>query len=88
MAFYLYILYSENRNRYYVGQTEDLAIRLKSHMSGISPYTASSKDWQLVYQEEYLTRAEAIKRENQIKRKKSKKYIEHLIGGISSAGPD
>ncbi|HCW09351.1 MAG TPA: excinuclease ABC subunit C [Cytophagales bacterium] len=77
--FYVYILYSEQADRYYVGQTYNLDTRLKSHLSGISGYTSMTDDWQLVYSEEFATRNEAIKRENEIKRKKSRKYIEWLI---------
>ncbi len=35
--------------------------------------------WRLVYFEMFETRTEAIKRENEIKSKKSRKYIEVLI---------
>ena len=75
----VYILYSQTLDRYYVGQSEDLDKRLLSHFSGISPYTSIAKDWQLVYKERFNTRNEAIRRENEIKRKKSRKYIVWLI---------
>mgnify|MGYP005749524153 FL=1 len=39
--------------------------------------------WEVKYKEEHSTRSEAVKREVEIKKKKSKKYIEQLI---SSAG--
>jgi predicted GIY-YIG superfamily endonuclease len=52
---------------------------LKSHLAGISGYTSVAKDWKMVYTEIFETRIEAIKRENQIKKKKSRKYIEWLI---------
>ncbi|HCW09350.1 MAG TPA: excinuclease ABC subunit C [Cytophagales bacterium] len=77
--FYVYILYSEQADRYYVGQTDNLDTRLQSHLSGISGYTSMTDDWKLVYAEEFTTRKEAIQRENEIKRKKSRKYIEWLI---------
>ena len=74
--FYVYILYSKSLDRYYVGHSEDLNKRLASHLAGISPYTSVAKDWQLVFKEELNSRSEAIRRENEIKRKKSRKYIE------------
>jgi len=79
IVFYIYILYSAKVNKYYVGQTDNIDSRLKSHNSGISPYTKIANDWQLVYSESYQTRKEAIQRENEIKRKKSRLYIERLI---------
>ena len=77
--FYVYIIHSKTANKYYVGQTENLEKRLISHLSGISKYTSISTDWILVYTESFATRNEAIRRENEIKKKKSKKYIEWLI---------
>ena len=35
--------------------------------------------WKIVYKEKYNTKSEAMKREYEIKRKKSRKYIESLI---------
>ena len=87
--YYVYILYSKQVDRYYVGQTEDVGKRIQSHLSGISKYTSIANDWIEVYSEVFETRKEAIKRENEIKEKKSRKYIEWLIQSRgSSAGPD
>ena len=77
--FYIYIIYSEKVNKYYVGQTENIEERMISHNSSISKYTSISDDWNLVYTESFDTRNEAIQRENEIKKKKSRKYIEWLI---------
>jgi len=77
--FYIYIIYSEKIDKYYVGQTENVEQRLFSHSIGISTYTSISDDWKLVYTESFETRNEAIRRENEIKKKKSRKYIEWLI---------
>jgi putative endonuclease len=75
----VYILYSKQVDRYYVGQTDDIGKRLLSHLSGASKYTSIAADWIEVYSEVFESRVEAIKRENEIKRKKSRKYIEWLI---------
>jgi putative endonuclease len=69
--FYLYILYSSTKNKYYVGQTENIETRVEHHNSGISRYTSITNDWILVYSESFETRNESIKRENEIKRKKA-----------------
>jgi putative endonuclease len=75
MPFYVYILYSNEINKYYVGQSDDVDERLKSHLAGISGYTSVAADWKITYTETFVTREEAIKRENQIKRKKSRKTL-------------
>jgi len=77
--FYIYIIYSKKADRYYVGQTDDIANRLLAHQSGISKYTSIADDWILMYSELFETRNEAIIRENEIKKKKSRKYVEWLI---------
>ena len=79
MAFFVYILYSKKADKFYVGETENVQERIKSHLAGISRYTSIADDWVLVHSEEFPTRLEAIKREKQIKRMKSRKYIISLL---------
>jgi putative endonuclease len=79
MEYFTYIIYSNTADKYYVGHSDNLNERLVDHQSGISPYTSRAKDWALKYSETFATRSEAIKREYEIKRKKSRKYIEWLI---------
>ena len=76
-----YILYSRTRDRYYIGSTSDMEERLNRHNAGATPSTKTGRPWEIVYREEYATKSEALKRENQIKRQKSRIYIEQLIGG-------
>jgi len=79
MRHFLYIIYSEKVDRYYVGITKDIETRIKRHNQG---WTRSTKDrgiWELKYVEEFTDKSEAIRREKEIKRKKSRRYIERLI---------
>ncbi len=77
--FFVYILQSKKDFTFYIGQTNDLDIRLSKHNDGFSKYSSSKIPWRLVYFEMFETRSEAIKREKEIKSKKSRKYIESLI---------
>ena len=77
--FYTYILYSHSKDKYYVGYTHDLNLRLERHNNGWSKSTISGIPWKLVYYEEFETKSNAMKREYEIKRKKSRKYIERLM---------
>ncbi len=79
MSYYVYILYSGSLDRYYVGYAEDIELRMTWHMSNHKGYTSKAKDWEIVYSEKYQTKGEAMSREREIKRKKSRKYIEWLI---------
>ncbi len=77
--FYLYIIQSEKTGKYYIGSCENIEVRLNRHNQGTTPSTKLGRPWKLVYKEEYSFRTEALKREREIKKKKSRKYIEFLI---------
>jgi len=79
MPHFVYILESEKDGSYYVGQTQNLLERLERHNQGRSKATKSKRPWRLVYSEEYPDRSAAVARENSIKRKKSRDYIDFLV---------
>jgi len=80
MKFYTYILYSKTLDGYYTGHTgESLEVRLRKHLSSHKGYTSRAKDWTLYYYETYSSKSEAYRRELDIKRRKSKTYIESLV---------
>jgi len=79
MGYFVYILYSPKADRYYVGQTENLAFRLQHHNEGKVTSTKAYVPWELKHSETYATRSEAMQREREIKVRKSRRYIEELI---------
>ena len=76
---WVYILYSEKINKYYVGACTDLDRRLYEHNLGHSKFTSTGVPWELVYCEEFEDLVEAKRRETKIKKMKSRTYIEALI---------
>jgi putative endonuclease len=73
----IYILFSLKTNRYYIGSTDDLQGRLKHHNAGSTPPTKSgAPNWDIRYTKTVPDRIAALKRELEIKKKKSKNYIE------------
>ena len=76
-----YILFSEKLNKYYVGSTSDIERRLEEHNRGKEKFTSIGKPWILVYNEVFNNLKFARKRELEIKKQKSRKYIEKLIKG-------
>ncbi len=86
MSFFTYILYSDSKDRYYIGSTEDVIIRLGRHNAGATPSTKPGRPWRIVYTEKHSSKTDALARENYIKRMKSRKYIETIIGKGSAAG--
>jgi putative endonuclease len=83
MLFTVYILYSDLLDQYYIGHTSDIDDRLYRHVNSGSKSTKKANDWRIVYIQLFQSKTETVKREFEIKRKKSRKYIEWLI---SSAG--
>ena len=79
MKYYVYILYSPSKDRYYIGQTQDIEDRILRHNTGRSKSTKYGIPWNLVYIKEFGTRSEAMIYENKLKSEKSKKYIDELI---------
>ncbi len=76
---YVYIIYSNKINRYYIGYTDDLDWRLERHNEGWGKYTKRGIPWKLVYSKTYNLKTDVIRREKEIKNKKSRKFIEELI---------
>ncbi|MCO6500009.1 MAG: GIY-YIG nuclease family protein [Vicingus serpentipes] len=77
---FTYILYSLKLDKYYTGYTcDDLHKRIAKHNSNHKGFTGGKGDWKLVYKEEFSSKKDAIEREREIKKKKSRKYIEYLI---------
>ncbi len=79
--FYIYILYSESADRYYVGHTNDPARRLIEHNTVEEiKFTTKYRPWTMLLAFEVSeSRGEAIKVERFIKRQKSRLFIRGLI---------
>jgi len=79
LMYYVYILKSIKHSRYYIGHSQDHIKRLSEHNRGKVRSTKAYIPWVIVYQEEYLTKSEAYKREMQIKSYKSGNAFNKLI---------
>ena len=77
---YVYILFSESINQFYIGETVDINERIKGHNSGFykKAFTSKVNDWILFLKIVCKDRVQARKIETHIKSMKSKKYINDL----------
>ena len=75
----VYILVSQNGDRTYVGQTNDLAQRLRTHRGGHVASTRRYRPWELLHTETCLTRAEAMVRERWYKTRQGRQKIAELL---------
>ena len=65
--YYVYILYSLDFDRFYIGQSQDIELRLIYHNSGYEKSTSPYKPWKLMLSIEKQTRSEAIILERKLK---------------------
>jgi putative endonuclease len=77
---HVYILYSENLNKYYVGSCLNLKERLQEHILKKFPNCFTSKDnsWILFFEIPNLEYKQSRDIERHIKSMKSSKYIKNL----------
>jgi len=77
---YVYILYSKNLNKYYIGSCLNLQERLEEHSLKKFPNCFTSKDnsWNLFFGIPNLEYKQARNIESHIKNMKSSKYIKNL----------
>ncbi len=82
MDYTVYILYSQKRSRYYVGQTHDINERLKRHNKSLVTSTKTGVPWDLVFTKEVKTRSEALFLEKKIKGRGSKRCLQDNQFGV------
>jgi putative endonuclease len=75
----VYILQSQQTQKFYIGCTADLVKRLAEHQRGQTISTRGRGPWVLVYEERLETLVEARRREKQLKSWKSHRSIQELI---------
>ncbi len=84
MSYWTYVLQNQ-AGKFYIGHTEDLEGRVAGHNSpepGRGRYTHKNGPWQIVWSEAHSSRADAMRREKEIKAMKSARWIrENLLNG-------
>ena len=80
MNHHLYILYSSELDKFYIGSTSmTVEERLKKHNKNHKGFTGNANDWIIVYVEVFTTKDLAMRREKEIKKWKSKNAIMQMI---------
>ncbi len=79
MSYFTYIIQSKTNLGFYIGSSDNPLLRLQRHNDGWTRSTKNRGPWELVYTKKFNSKSEAIKFEKEIKRKKSRKFIEALI---------
>ena len=81
MQVYVYLLFSPNKNRFYVGCTNELNKRILEHNTGFyKKYsTHFTSDCELYYSLQCETLSLALKIEKHIKRMRNRMYFANLV---------
>ena len=91
--FFVYILEAQESKRYYIGQTENLEVRIKRHNQGRNLSTRAYIPWNLKWWKEFNTRTEAVKLERTLKGIKKRAGLERFViensfSGCGAVGPE
>ena len=79
MGYHVYVIESHTTARRYIGITSDLARRLNDHNRGKSFSVRGRGPFRLLWSEAHLSRADAMKREKQLKRFKGGEALRRLL---------
>ena len=81
MRFFVYSIYNQKADKFYIGQTKDLNNRIEFHNNKLfKGYTAKFPGhWDLIYSEEVCSRDAALKREKQLKSYRGREFIKNII---------
>jgi putative endonuclease len=78
--FTVYVLYSQKFDKIYIGFTSDFETRFRSHNElGTKGWTLKYRPWTLLFKEEFHSKAEALKRERELKSGRGRENIRSLI---------
>ena len=78
--FVVYALYSIKYNQIYIGFTSNMVERLKSHNElSHKGWTKKFRPWVILHQEHFTLKADALKREKQLKTATGRSFIRSLI---------
>lgn len=83
--YFVYVIQSESHGTRYVGSTKDVEGRLREHNEGKCRYTSGRMTWRLVYQEEYASRSEAMKREKYLKSGQGREWLNGILSGAAGS---
>jgi putative endonuclease len=80
MVFHVYVLYSAQFDKIYIGFSSDLEKRILSHNElATKGWTTKFRPWILVHSEEFATKAEAMRREKELKSARGRQFIKNEI---------
>jgi putative endonuclease len=83
--FSVYVLYSEEFHKIYIGYSSDLQERIKSHNElATKGWAIRFRPWKLIHQEGFETKTAALRREKELKTARGRKWIWEQVDKIQN----
>ena len=79
MNFHVYVIYSVDFDKIYIGITSNLEKRIFAHNHLPKGWTKSFRPWKLIYTEEFEEKPQALQRENELKSHQGREFIRKTI---------
>jgi len=77
--YYVYVLYSKEDKKLYVGYTDNLKRRIAEHQNGLVPSTKHRRPLELIYYEACLSDVDAVAREKSLKTGFGRHYLKNRL---------
>ena len=77
-SYYVYVLRNP-KGQLYIGSTNDLDRRVQQHQQGETRWTRNRGPWELVLSESFPTRADAMRRERNLKRGRANQQLRERL---------
>lgn len=75
--YFVYVL-KNNKDRWYIGQTNNLDLRLERHNNDKIRSTKNHGPWKIFHKEEFKTRSDAMRREEFLKSGRGRLFLKSL----------
>ena len=77
---FVYILYSQEFDSFYIGYTKQPDVRVEQHNLGLTKSTKAKRPWVMVYNENFENQTDAWRREKFLKAQRNKTFYKKLTG--------
>jgi putative endonuclease len=77
---FVYILYSQEFDSFYIGYTKQPDVRVEQHNLGLTKSTKAKRPWVMVYNENFENQTDAWRREKFLKVQRNKTFYKKLTG--------
>jgi putative endonuclease len=77
--FTVYILFSDQLQKHYVGYTnKPVDQRVQEHLHNHQGFTSKAKDWKIIFQQQLVSKTDALLLERKIKKRGAKRYLNDI----------